>query len=396
MTGATALLFRYADFITQLGGTEVHLGWIVGIGTIGCLIVRLVLGTWIDRFGSRLLWLTATLLFVAVCFAHVAITSCTDISVYLLRIAYCSTIAGIYGASITFTTSRVSTRRVAEVMGMLGSAGFLGTMLGPLLGDALFGLVTDGRDQVTLMFVATGLLALISLPFAWAASRKSPSPVHVAGPSIWQVTRSHCSGMALMIGVAMGMGVALPGIFLRTFTADLNIPRIGIYFLTFSIAGFAARVLTRHWFERFGNRRMILLGMTGLMASQLLFLLVHAEWQLIVPAIGFGVAQAVVFPAVFAAGSVGFPREHRGLAVVLTLAACDLGQLIGAPMAGEVLHCSEIAGLPPYPTMFITMVGLLAVAVIWYAIYPDKDAESSAVLLQSDSMPPSEQYRKAI
>ena len=54
---AVALLFRYADFVTLLGGTEFHLGWIVGIGTVGSLFTRLLLGSWLDRYGTRLLWI---------------------------------------------------------------------------------------------------------------------------------------------------------------------------------------------------------------------------------------------------------------------------------------------------------------------------------------------------
>ena len=74
---------------------------------------------------------------------------------------------------------------------------------------------------------------------------------------------------------------------------------------------------------------MIVLGVGGLAVSQLLFLLVRAEWQLFLPAMGYGVAHAVAFPATVAAGSSVFPVKHRGLATVLVLAAWDLGQLVG-------------------------------------------------------------------
>ena len=48
-----SLLFRYADFVTLLGGTEFHLGWIVGVGMVGSLAMRLSMGSCIDRYGSR-------------------------------------------------------------------------------------------------------------------------------------------------------------------------------------------------------------------------------------------------------------------------------------------------------------------------------------------------------
>ena len=50
---AMALLFRYADFITLLGGSEWHLGWIVGIGMVGSLAMRLAMGSCIDHYRLR-------------------------------------------------------------------------------------------------------------------------------------------------------------------------------------------------------------------------------------------------------------------------------------------------------------------------------------------------------
>ncbi len=32
---AAGLNYRYADFVTFLGGSELHLGWIVGVGMVG-------------------------------------------------------------------------------------------------------------------------------------------------------------------------------------------------------------------------------------------------------------------------------------------------------------------------------------------------------------------------
>ena len=171
-----------------------------------------------------------------------------------------------------------------------------------------------------------------------------------------------------VFSLAIGMGLGLPAIFLRSYAAELHIPRIGLFFLVYAIAAIVMRVVTRRWPERFGNRPIILLGLAGMAASMAMFLLVHAEWQLVLPAVGFGCANAILFPSVVAAGSVTFPLRHRGLATLLVLAALDVGQLVGAPMAGAVLQYSETAGLPPYPTMFLTMAGLLALVSAWYAV----------------------------
>ena len=165
--------------------------------------------------------------------------------------------------------------------------------------------------------------------------------------------RRHHPGVVLAVGVAMGVGLGLPGTFLRTYAAELNIPRIGLFFFVNAAAAVTARLLTRRWPERYGARRLIMLGMAGLTVALTLFLLVQSEWQLIIPAIALGCSHAILYPAVVAAGSITFPPRNRGLATVLVLATWDLGVLAGAPMCGAVLKYSPSAGLPSYPTMFL-------------------------------------------
>jgi MFS family permease len=421
LASAAALLFRYADFVTLLGGSEFHLGWIVGVGMIGSFSIRLAAGSWIDHYGARPLWLCSGLLFVVTCFAHLAVASHTGVSIYLLRIAYCCALAGIGGASMTFVSMRTANGRLAEMVGMLGTGGFLGTVFGTLLGDFLFGSITISAAQVTEMFVAAGLLGLLSMPFAWAASRNEirlrifparplgeglmmragqgpgfrdqgsetsnlqisrspnqhnphPDPLPrgegttADEPSPLALVRRYCPRIILLIGVTMGMGLGLPSTFLRTYATELGIPRIGLFFLVYALAAIAIRVPTRRWTERFGPRRIILAGMAGMTASIAIFPLVHTEWQLILPAIGYGCSHAILWPAVVAAVSVAFPPRNRGLATILLLAAWDLGLLVASPAAGVILRSSKAFNLPPYPTMFLSITGLLGAVGLWYAL----------------------------
>ena len=41
---SVSLLFRYADYVSSIGGDEWHLGWIVGISAIGAILFRIVQG----------------------------------------------------------------------------------------------------------------------------------------------------------------------------------------------------------------------------------------------------------------------------------------------------------------------------------------------------------------
>ena len=365
---AIALLFRYADFVTLLGGTELHLGWIVGAGTVGSLLMRLFLGTAIDRYGPRLVWLLSLLLFAASCFAHLAVARYNGPAIYLLRIAFCSAIAGIMGSAMTFITGRAPVERMAELIGMLGTSGFLGIVLGTQLGDLLLGTETIQRWQVDRMFLVAGTLGLCAVLFAWGATRGQARPVRRRRPPpLWLLRRYH-PGMVLLVGVAMGIGVGLPTTFLRTYAAELSIPRIGLFFGVYAPMAILTRILTRRLPERLGLAPMILTGLGVLVVGQLLLVMVRSEWMFIAPGMVYGIGHAILVPATVATGSAAFPSRYRGLGTTVILATFDVGNLLGAPMAGAIVHFSGRVGLPGYPTMFVSVAALLGLVGAAYGL----------------------------
>jgi MFS family permease len=380
-----AVLVRYGDFITLLGGTEFHLGWIVGIGMIGSLGMRLAMGVGIDRYGPRPIWFGSIFLFVATCLAHLAIVSHTGPAIYLLRVAYCCSLAGIYGASLTFVSGRAPLARMAELIGILGTSGFVGSMVGTSLGDVLRGSGTIERWQLNQMFIAAALLGVAAIPLSWLATRRSsPPPQHASPPALHVLRRYRPGWLLLALVMATGAALNLPSTFLPNYAAELAIPRIGLFFTVYSITAVLTRVLTRRWPQRLGLRTMLLWGTVGLVTSQLLFLLVEREWQLVLPAIAFGMSHAVLFPATVAAGNCRFPQQHRGLGTTLVLATWDVGQLIGMPVAGAIVHYGELKGLPAYPAMFLTFAAVVAVAGVCYALGTTAASPSAASMPQPE------------
>ncbi|MBN2293512.1 MAG: MFS transporter [Pirellulales bacterium] len=364
---AYAILFRYADLVTMLGGTEFHLGWIVGIGTVGSLFTRLALGSGIDRNGPRLIWMGSAVLFSASCFGHLTLETCQGPWIYILRICMASGIAGIFGASMAMVSGRAQASRMAEMLGMLGTAGFLGMVIGTQLGDILMGTDTISQWQVDRMFVVAGSLGLFSLLFIWAATHGTTPVKRTRRPPLLAVLRRYHPGNVLLVGMVMGVTIGMPTTFLRTYAADLEIARIALFFSVYAPVGFLTRILTRRLPERFGTTPMILVGLIGLAISQFLFLGVRSEWGLIVPGIGYGISHAILFPCVIASGSSHFPERYRGLAMMVMLAAYDMGVLVGAPASGLILHFATKAGMPSYPSLFCLMALLLATTTVVHA-----------------------------
>ena len=388
---AVSLLFRYADFITFLGGTEKQLGFITGVGMVGAIGARCFQGMAIDRYGPARIWMLSLVLLIVCVLSHLAVGSLHPPLIHLLRLAYMVSLAGAFGASITHVSFLAPPHRLAEVIGMLGSSGFVGMAIGPVIGDWLFGAAQRAHPQrgVLDMFAWAAVAAACSLAFTWLATRRGGAVAKKTGPmggirTLWRLVRSYHPGSTLLVGIAMGIGIGMPSTFLRTFAADRGCDGIRHFFLTYAIVAFVFRIGTRKLADRWGKRPTIILGLSALAASMLAYLAVTTERSLVIPAALAGIAHAFLFPATVAEASQSFPPQYRGLATNLILTMFDTGLLIGQPTIGFTVEAVRGRGGDGY---FVAFMGLGVVMLIVAAIYGMGPAARVAPLKKQSSNP---------
>jgi MFS family permease len=371
-TVATALMYRYADFVLYLGGTEWNVGLIVGVGMVGSLSMRLFQGFGIDHFGPRRIWLWSNCAFILSLFAHTLITDVRGPMIFALRILYATSMAGVYGSSITSVSRRLPLARMAEVVGTLGTSGFIGMAVGPMLGDVFCGHDPITRTDLNTMFlVATGL-GIVSLVCAELATRHEATPRRRRKPHmLWLLRRYHPGGV-MALAVVMGIGLVIPTTFLPTFIEQHHIENTGTFFLVYAGTAFLARLSTRRVPHLFGVRPMIFVGLGLLAVSLLCYLWVETQWGLALPGFFAGISHAVLFPSVTATGSTSFPSRYRGLGTTVMLSMLDLGMLVGAPLVGQMVEVSKNAGLPPYNTTFVALSAGVVLTGVLYAVFGNR------------------------
>ncbi len=269
---------------------------------------------------------------------------------------------------MTFIAGRAPVERMAEMIGMLGTSGFVGMVLGTQLSDLLLGTETIQRWQVDRMFVVAGAMGLCAMAFVWGATRGELPPKRRRRPPALWLLRRYFPGTVLLMGAATGIAIKLPNAFLRPYAEGLDIPRIGLFFGVYATTAIVTRVLTRRLPERLGLAPMILTGLGTIIVGQSLLVLVGSEWTLVVPGLVYGAGHALLVPSTIAAGSRAFPKRHRGLGTTVILSMFDVGNLVGAPMAGALVHFGAAAGLPGYPLMFLSMAGLLGLMGLTYGL----------------------------
>ncbi len=365
---AITLLVRYADFVTHLGGAEGQLGLIVGVGMIGSLCMRVAQGIGIDRHGPRLIWRWSMFFFIVSLLAHLWITSATGFAIFAVRILMQTSLAGIFGASITYISRQVPPERMAEIVGTLGTSGFVGFLVGPQLADWICRGPVIEREQLNWLFLTAAGLAAAGLIAVCFATRGKTVKSNRRRPPVLPLVRRYNPGFLLLVAVVVGGGITIPHTFLRTFAAERHISQIGFFFIVYACTAFVVRMGARGLFAKYGNRPWIVGGLALLAVSMALYLVVGRVWQLAIPAVCAGAGHAVLFPAIMAAGSTRFPERYRGLGTILMLSMYDIGNLIGAPLVGGSLHLARLAGWPAYPVMFLSVAGLIGImsASYWW------------------------------
>ena len=334
---ANALTFRFAEFVTFLGGTEQLTGTVIALGVLASVAVRFRLGQDIDACGTRRLWLVSTLLFLTAC-GLLILTETISWILYTARIAFSIGIAGMFTCSMVNIQNLVPAARRTEAIGSLGTSGFLGMIAGSLLGDLVFATLPDGSVRFTVLFSAALALGSIYLALVLVITSDHNRPeTPPLAPPIHQLIRQYWPGSVMLVALVMGAGLVVTSVFLTRMATQRGIANIGSFFVGYSLAALACRIGTRQWSRTVGRRRMIGLGLGGHAVGHLLLMTVWSEWQLVVPAVFCGLGHGLLFPAVTSLGSGSFPVRFRGTGTTIALGMCELGVAIFSPLMGWII-----------------------------------------------------------
>jgi MFS family permease len=362
-----SLLFRYADLIRFLGGSEMDLGLIVGVGMLGALATRVIQGIGIDRLGAKRIWTVSLLLFAGSTLAHLALTRVNGPGIYLARICLTTSVAGAFGSSLTYVSLRAPQRRMAETIGVLGTSGFIGLAMGPTLGDFFLAGDDITWPQLVRLLLAAAALSLVALAFVLGIANP-PRRSRIRPIPVFAVLRRYHPGWILLVAAAVGLVLGLPNTFLNAYANELGLARIKIFFLVYAATALAVRIRFRQLVDRWGVLPAIQWGLGSAVVSVVSYLLVWNEWSLALPAVFAGTAHALLFPAVIAGGNASFPARYRGISTTLMLAMFDVGNLIGQPSMGGLIELARHLGLPPYAVMFTTVAMVLMTVACVYGL----------------------------
>jgi MFS family permease len=305
-----------------------------------------------------------------------------SLTVWLARIAYSAGLAGMFSCSIVHIQNQVPAHRRTEVIGSLGSSGFVGTILGTQLSDLIFAWLPPGSAHFDARFVAmfggAAALGLVHMGVVFWLTRHDAHVAPHSAPGPFRLLFRYWPGPIVLVAVAMGAGFVVTTVFLTRFATAMNLRGIALFFLPYSLTAFGCRWVFRDWGTSFGRHKMVLWGLAGMTAGHLLFLPVSSDWMLAFPAIVCGFGHSLLFPAVVSIGAGRFPVEYRGSGTTLVLGFTELGTALAAPLMGMLIDRGNAGGgTLGFSRMFVSAAAIAGGVAIFYALtaarHPDRD-----------------------
>ncbi|MDP7274333.1 MAG: MFS transporter [Planctomycetaceae bacterium] len=339
----TAMLAHYPRWIAHLGGEVNATGWITGTASIAGLVLRPWIGQWIDRFGAKTIWLSGYAIFSVGSLSNLCLLGLGP-EIYACRALLVIGGAIIFSSALTYVTHLAPNDRRAEAIGTLGAAAFLGIVFGPFLGELVLS-AERTREEFETLFVGGVLLLLlpVSLLMLLQPAASEPGRGSVRFAEFVRTSRRHWPGMIVVLQVTFGLCVTVPFVFLTKFVDDTGlasdgVSRVSQFFMCYAGWGLTLRILLRRTPDRFGRRKMALVGAVVMALGMFSFLLVDSSHpnRIVIPALLCGTGHSLMYHTCTSLFLDSFPPDVRGAGSGLSMVALDIGSVGGAQLLGEV------------------------------------------------------------
>ena len=351
-----ALFIHYAGFLTELGADEPQIGLIVGVGSLGSLLLRPYVGQLMDRIGrlpllhaGNLINLASTVLYLTV----------TEISwwVYTLTIIHGFAEAILYTALTTYGADIIPAERRTEGLSFFGVSGQLPIALGGLLGDFIL-----RRGDYSLLFgVSAGIGGLALL--AGLTLREVERSELEAARGFFHAVRQAPLLPLWLLSSTFAVAVVSFFTFLKTYVLDTGIGSVGTFFALYSATAILLRVVGNRLPRLFGEFRVLVASQIALALGLLSLAMASSDTGVAISGILCGAGHGFAFPILYSLVVTRSAGADRGSALSGFLSFFPLAGLFGAPILGGIIKGYG------YAIMYTTVAACVAAATVAFVMW---------------------------
>jgi MFS family permease len=314
--------------MVALGASKTQVGLLFSVGTGVSMVMRPLVGGWIDRYGYRPVMLAGALVLVATLL--VLPTAGTP----GLLIALMAGLGGgnglvSTGAGVLAAQASPPSRR-GEALGIYYVATSLAFAVGPPLGFALYAAGGMRRCFLGAAAIGVGIALLIS-------SLRETTPKARPDQRFRWLSRRALPAAATVVAVNIGYSSIYAFLPLYAIASGLE-GNLGWFYALFSVCIIAGRLTLSRLSDRIGRARVVIPAVSATISSYLVLALPPRVPTLAVAAVLLGAGVAVFYPTLLALLVDRTPEAERGSAIGTLSGSFDLGSMVGSMLVGVTVE----------------------------------------------------------
>lgn len=341
----------------RFAATESQIGLVLSFYTIAALLIRPFAGYALDAIGRYSIYVISLLLFSTIFFGYVWATSI--LFVLILRFIHGLTWGSMSSAGSTIAVDLVPLKRRGEGIGIFGLSMTIAMAIGPLIAIA----ITGDSSYKRLFYSAAGF-SFLGLVLALFVRIPKITPVKKK----FKIT-SLIEKKALPVSLNVFL-VSIPygGIisFIALYGRSIDIDSSGLFFLLIAIGITISRVLSGKSFDRFGPKRICILGLVLLIAGLFMLALNQSYFGYHLSALILGLGFGIIMATFQAIANHKIKADKRGAANSTYLTFFDSGIGFGMLLVGYLIQVMNYSGA----FMLCGIIEMLALIVFLFYTIP--------------------------
>ena len=333
-------------YVQHLGGTTYEVGLVVGVFALASLLVRPLVGVWMDRAGRRGFLLVGAVIYVLASVGYLAIRSVPGLLFW--RVFHAMGLATFSTAAAALAGDLAPPRLRGSVMGLFGLAQAAALTVGPAVG--LASLTTMGYPG---LFLATAGTAFAALVFALALPRDPlPGRKRVIGDSARR--GAFFDTTAVPAGVQFGASVAYGTIvsFTALVAQERGLDVVGSFFALLAMSSLGSRLVAGRAYDTWGAAPVLAPALLVLAGGMALLAVAGGPELFLFAAVLAGLGIGTTHTTLIAHVVDHSGSDSRGSSVGAFTACWELGVAGGAILMGRLAEASG------FYAMFIAVTSL--------------------------------------
>ena len=314
--------------VVALGGTRTQVGLLFSVMTIVSMVLRPIVGGWVDRVGVRPVIVPGIAALAVTSVALQLAGSPQALIVMMMGVGLANGLVATAAAVLTARSSSAAHR--GEALGTYYLATALSLAVAPPLA---FGLRALGGMR--LAFGVVTALSLVMLALVSRLPEGADGPGFTGGGGVKLFSRPALPASFAMVLATIGHSSVFAFLPLYAVSRGQG-AALAWFFIVYPTWMIGCRLVLRGVSDRFGHLRVALIAMSLVSLAYLVLALPPTPASLVVAAIVLASGSALHYPTLAAYVVARAPESERGLALGTLSGSWDLGVVVGSILIGAV------------------------------------------------------------